>query len=55
MKGDRITAYLDGRKMVSERDFTFAEPGKVGFWVNGDTLAEFDDLTVADLSASARR
>ncbi len=48
MKGDRITAYLDGKKMASERDFTFAEPGKVGFWINGDTLAEFDDLTVAE-------
>ena len=55
MKGDRMTVHLDGKKMVSERDFTFAEPGKVGFWVNGNTLAEFDDLTVADLSASARR
>ena len=52
MKGDKITAYLDGKKMVSERDFTFVEPGKVGFWVNGDTTASFDDLTVADPNAS---
>ncbi len=57
MKRERITAYLDGRKLVSERDFTFAEPGKVGFWAGGDTTAEFDDLTVAEpgAGASARR
>lgn len=55
MKADRITAYLDSKKMVSERDFTFAEAGKVGFWVNGDTLASFDDLTVADPNVSSQR
>ena len=52
MKGDKITAYLDGKKLVSERDFTFAEAGKVGFWVSGDTTALFDDLTVADPNAA---
>jgi hypothetical protein len=55
MKGDKITAYLDGKKMVGERDFTFAEAGKVGFWVNGDTTASFDDLTVADPNAAGAR
>ncbi len=56
MRGERITAYLDGKKLISERDFTFADPGKVGFWVGGDTTASFDDLTVAETgAASARR
>ena len=52
MKGDRLTAYLDGKKMVGERDFTFAEPGRIGFWVSGDTVAGFDDLTLADAGVS---
>lgn len=57
MKGDRLTAHLDGKKMVSERDFTFAEAGRVGFWVSGDTTASFDDLTLADpgLSPTGQR
>lgn len=52
MRGDRIQAYFDGKKVVTERDFTFAEPGKVGFWVAADARAAFDDLTVAELDAS---
>lgn len=53
MKGERISAYFDGKKMVSERDFTFAEPGKVGFWVMADAKTAFDDLTVTEAPAAS--
>lgn len=53
MRGDRINAYFDGKKMVSERDFTFADPGKVGFWVMADARTAFDDLTVTEATAGA--
>ncbi len=50
MNGDRITAYFDGKKVASERDFTFVKAGKVGFWVPADSRAAFDDLTVTECS-----
>lgn len=53
MKGDRINAFFDGKKMISERDFTFAEPGKVGLWVMADSKAAFDDLTVTGINVEA--
>lgn len=46
MVGNRITCYLDGRKMMEATDNTFPESGKVGLWTKADAVTSFDDLTV---------
>ncbi len=50
MEDEKITAWLDGEQVAEVKDYTFVEPGRVGFWINGDATASFDSLTVADLS-----
>jgi hypothetical protein len=47
--GDRIEAYLDGRKHLELIDRTFTEPGGIGFWSKADAASSFDDLVVTPL------
>lgn len=46
MIGDRITCYLDGKKLLEVQDETFAGAGMVGLWTKADAVTRFDDLTV---------
>ena len=46
MLGDRITCYLDGKKLLEIRDDTFTDAGMVGFWTKADAATRFDDLVV---------
>ncbi len=46
MIGNRITCYLDGKKMLEAEDNTFTEAGLVGLWTKADAVTSFDDLTV---------
>ena len=49
MIGERITCYLDDRKMLEVTDATFAEGGMVGLWTKADAVTSFDDLHVKSL------
>ena len=49
MIGERITCYLDDRKMLEVTDATFAEGGMVGLWTKADAVTSFDDLYVKSL------
>ena len=49
MIGDRITCYLDGRKLLEAKDDTFGDAGMVGLWTKADAVASFDDLEVRPL------
>ena len=46
MIGDRITCYLDGKKLLEVQDDTFAGAGMVGLWTKADAVTRFDDLVV---------
>lgn len=46
-QGDRITGFLNGRKMFEVEDNTFAEAGGIGVWTKADAATSFDDLTIA--------
>ena len=48
-KGDRIAVSFDGKKVIDERDSTFAEAGKFGVWTKADSVIYFDDLTATPL------
>jgi hypothetical protein len=49
MTGDRITCFLDGKKLLEAQDDTLTEPGMVGLWTKADAVASFDGLTVRPL------
>ena len=51
MAGDRITCFLDGKKLLEAQDDTLTEPGMVGLWTKADAVASFDGLTVRPLEA----
>ena len=44
MVGDRITCYLDGKKMLAATDDTFKEAGMIGLWTKADAASSFDKL-----------
>ena len=46
MIGDRITCYLDGKKLLEVQDDTFKDAGMVGLWTKADAMTRFDDLAV---------
>lgn len=46
MKGDRITCYLDGNKVLEHQDSTFPDAGLIGVWSKADARSYFDDLTL---------
>lgn len=51
-EGTRFRMWLNGALAFEADDDTFREPGKVGFWLKGDSVTSMDDLTI---SAPARR
>jgi uncharacterized membrane protein YkoI len=50
MVGDRITCYLDGKKLLEAKDDTFKDAGMIGFWTKADAASSFDDLVVRPAS-----
>ncbi len=45
-KGQDITCYLDGKKLLTATDQTFTEAGGVGLWTKADAASCFDDFMV---------
>jgi len=54
MIGDRISAYLDGHKLLEVTDDTFQDAGMVGLWTKADAATRFDDLRVRVAHPPAR-
>jgi hypothetical protein len=44
--GDRFEVFWDKQKVITARDGTFTEAGKVGLWTKADSVTYFDDLIV---------
>ena len=50
MKGNRISCYLNGRKLIETTDDTFSKLGLTGFWTKADAQSYFDDLAIKPLN-----
>jgi YVTN family beta-propeller protein len=50
-KGDRFVVFFDDKKVMEEKDTTFAEAGKIGVWTKADSVIQFDDLSATSLDA----
>jgi hypothetical protein len=48
-QGSLIQVRLAGIKLFEVNDATFKGPGGVGLWIKGDTVAQFDDLSIQPL------
>lgn len=47
-RGNRITAFVNGRQMFETTDDTFTRPGGVGVWTKADAATSFDDLSLSE-------
>ncbi len=45
-KDDRITGWVNGKKLIEVKDSTLPDEGGVGMWSKADAASSFDDLTV---------
>lgn len=45
-KGEALTVWFDGEKIIDARDATFLDAGKVGLWTKADSVTLFDDLVI---------
>ena|GEM_PF-121549 len=46
VKKDNIKIYVNGKKKIDYTDPEPIENGKIGFWMNGNSVARFDDVRV---------
>jgi hypothetical protein len=49
MMGNKITCYLDGKKLLEASDDTFKDAGMVGVWTKADAATSFDNVTATAL------
>ncbi len=49
VKGDRLTVFFNGAKIIERQDGTFAQPGRVGLWTKAEAVSQFDDFTATPL------
>jgi len=45
-KGDKISGYLNGKKLLEVEDNTFSNSGGVGLWTKADAVTSFDDFSL---------
>ena len=45
-RGERIQAWLNGKKLIETTDATFAGAGGAGVWTKADAASSFDDFTL---------
>lgn len=53
--GDRFTVSFDGQRLISARDRTFAEAGKVALWTKADSVTHFDTISITPLKQIGSR
>ncbi len=54
VRGSLFEVYLGSEKLMEVEDSTFAGVGTVGVWTKADSVIYFDDLRVAEPSATSR-
>ena len=45
-RDDRITGWVNGRKLIDVCDTTFSLSGGIGLWTKADAASSFDDLAI---------
>lgn len=48
---DQLDVIWNGRRVISKRDDTFKEAGRLGLWLKADSFTEYDDLAARPLNA----
>jgi hypothetical protein len=48
-EGDRFTVSFDGKALLSARDRTFPDAGKVALWTKADSVTYFDTISIMPL------
>jgi Galactocerebrosidase, C-terminal lectin domain len=48
-EGDRFTVTFDGKELLTARDATIPQPGKVALWTKADSVTYFDTLSIRPL------
>ena len=48
-EGDRFTVSFDGKALVSAKDGTFPDAGKVALWTKADSVTYFDTISIRPL------
>jgi len=48
-EGDHVTVSFDGNPLISVRDRTFSEPGKVALWTKAHSMYYFDTISITPL------
>lgn len=48
-EGDRFTVSFDGKALISARDETFPDAGKVALWTKADSVTYFDTISIRPL------
>lgn len=46
--GNKISGFLNGKKLLNVEDTTFSEPGGIGLWTKADAVTSFDDFSVQE-------
>lgn len=50
MIANKITCYLDGKKLLEASDDTFKDAGSVGVWTKADAATSFDNLSATAIA-----
>ena len=48
--GPNFVVFLDGKKVLTAKDATFADSGMVGLWTKTDSITVFDDFSYGELA-----
>jgi hypothetical protein len=49
-EGDRFTVSFDGKALISARDETFPDAGKVALWTKADSVTYFDRISIRPIN-----
>ncbi|HEX3135216.1 MAG TPA: family 16 glycoside hydrolase, partial [Planctomycetota bacterium] len=49
VKGDHLTVFFNGKKVIEKQDGTLPGAGRVGLWTKAEAVSQFDDFKAAAL------
>ena len=49
VKGDRLTVFFNGKKIIEKKDGTFPGAGRVGLFTKAEAVSQFDDFSATPL------
>jgi hypothetical protein len=49
VKGDKLTVFFNGKKVIEHQDGVFPGAGRVGLWTKAEAISQFDDFAATPL------